>query len=60
MAQLERTTFDGSVRDTYFEWLWAPLSAVDCRPGRRTSPCVPGGPGSCHGKETCKTIYPFQ
>ena len=47
MAQLERPTFDGSVRDTYFEWLWAPLSAVDCSLGRRSSPCVAGGSGSC-------------
>ena len=36
MAQLERPTLDGSVRDTYFGWLWAPLSAVDCSPGRRS------------------------
>ena len=47
MAQLERPTLDGSVIDTYFGWLWAPLSAVDCSPGRRSSPCVAGGSGSC-------------
>ena len=44
---------DGSIRDTYFEWLWAPPSAVDCSPGRRSSPCVAGGSGSC----LCSTRY---
>ena len=47
MAQSERPTLNDSVRDTYFEWLWAPLSAVDCSSGRRSSPCVTGGSGSC-------------
>ena len=47
-----RPTFDGLVTElgrsnTYFEWLWAPLSDVDCSPGRRSSPCVAGGSGSC-------------
>ena len=47
MARLERPTLAGSVRNTYFEWLWAPLSGVDCSPGRRSSPCVAEGSGSC-------------
>ena len=47
MAQQEIPTLNGSVKETYFEWLWAPLSAVDCSPGRRSSPCVAGGSGSC-------------
>ena len=47
MAQLERPSLNGSVRETYFGWLWTPLSAVDCIPGRRSSPSVAGGSGSC-------------
>ena len=43
----ERLTLNGSVRETYFGWLWVPLSAVDSSPGRRSSPCVAGGSGSC-------------
>ena len=54
MVQLERPTFDGSVRDTYSELIWASLSAVDCSPGRRSSPCVAVGSGSCHGKKIVK------
>ena len=47
MAQLERPSLNGSVRGTYFGWLWTPLAAVDCIPGRRSSPSVAGGSGSC-------------
>ena len=43
----ERLTLNGSIRETYFGWLWVPLSAVDSSPGRRSSPCVAGGSGSC-------------
>ena len=56
----EGPTLDGSVRETYFGWLWAPLSAVDWSPGRRSSSCVAGGSGSFHWKETCKIIYAFE
>ena len=30
----ERLTLNGSVRETYFGWLWVLLSAVDSSPGR--------------------------
>ena len=57
MAQLERPTLDGSVRDTYFGWLWAPLSAVDCSPGRRSLFVYLEGPVVFMEKKTCKIKY---